>query len=394
MIKIVYLIYLLLPLTALILGLGQIFFKMIAKHKSQRKVKRKPGRKSSKQWTGIFSWYSRNSRIKWIIESSVLLGIALGAVFLSYDIEKKTLFMVDYYAYNRKWPQVLNAARRHSDSYSIIHAVNRALYHTDKLNLEMFSYPQNSGTLFLTVEGSEYAYRKKFDFYIDIGLLNIAQNDLTECFEVFGERPLILKRLALVNMVKGDIESARIYLAVLDKTLFDADWANKYQERLKNDPNLATDDQIQHLRSLMMKKDYGFSSFDIEEILLQLLKENRKNRMAFEYMMAWYMLRGQLDKFVQNLKRLDDFGYTRIPQLYEEAMLIHVYRTKEKIDLRGRRFSRQTNDRFRSFSQTYERRYRRNKKAAIEELAKNHGDSYFFYCVYGFSGLKKWANTQ
>ena len=389
MIKIVYLMYLLLPLTALILGLSQIFLNMIAKWKSRRKVKGKPRRKFSKSWAGIFSWYSRNNKLKWIIESLVLFGIAVGAVFLYYDIEKKTLFLVDYFAYNRKWPQVLHVARRHSNSYSIIHAVNRALYHTDKLNLEMFSYPQHSRTLVLTVKGSEFAYWKKFDFYIDIGLMNIAQNDLTECFEVFGERPMILKRLALVNMVKGDIESAKIYLGVLGKTLFDADWANNYLERLQADPNMVTDDEIQHLRSVMLEKDYGFSSFDIEDIISQLLEENRQNRMAFEYMMAWYMLSGQLDKFVQNLDRLDDFDYNQIPRIYEEAMLVHVYRTKEALDLRGRRFNQETKDRFRNFSQTYEIRYRRNKQAAFEELAKDYGDSYFFYCVYGFSGMKK-----
>lgn len=258
----------------------------------------------------------------------------------------------------------------------------------------MFSYPQHSDALFLTIKGSEFANWKKFDFYIDLGLMNIAQNDLTECFEIFGERPVILKRLALVNMVKGDIDSARIYLGVLGKTLFDADWANNYLERLKADPNLATDDRIQHLRSIMLEKDYGFSSFDIEAILSQLLQENRQNRMAFEYMMAWYLLRGQLDKFVKNLDRLDDFGYTDIPQLYEEAMLVHVYRTKKAIDLRGRRFSQKTKDRFHNFSQAYEGRYRRNKEAAFRELAKDYGDTYLFYCVYGFSGMKKWADTQ
>jgi hypothetical protein len=394
MINIVYLMYLLLPLTVLILGLWQIFVRMIAKRKSGRKVKGKPRRKSSKQWKGIFSWYSRNNRLKWIIESLVLLGIAFGAVFLSYDIEKKTLFLVDYYAYNKKWPQVLHAAHRHLDSYSIIHAVNRALYHTGKLNLEMFSYPQHSDTLFLTIKGSELAYWKKFDLYINLGLMNMAQNELTECFEVFSERPMILKRLALVNMVKGDIESARIYLGVLGKTLFDADWANYYLERLHADPNLETDQEIQHLRSMMLKKDYGLSSFDIEEILSQLLEENRQNRMAFEYMMAWYLLRGQLEKFVQNLDRLDDFGYNQIPQLYEEAMLVYVNRTGKALDLRGRLFTQETKDRFRNFSQTYEGRYRRNKEAAVKELAKDYGDSYLFYCIYGFSGMKKWANTQ
>ncbi len=288
---------------------------------------------------------------------------------------------------------MLQAARRHSDSFPVIYAVNRALYHTEKLNLDMFSYPQHTDTLFLTTKGSEFDYWKKFDFYIDIGLMNIAQNDLTECFEVFGARPMILRRLALVNMVKGDIDSAGIYLGALRKTLFDADWANKYLDRLNTDPNLASDDRIRHLRSVMLKKDYGFSSFDIEDILSKLLKENRQNRMAFEYLMAWYMMKRQLDKFVLNLDRMNDFDYIRIPRLYEEVVLVQLYRARKPINLFGRRLTSESKQRFELFSQTYQR-YGANRQAAVNELAKDYGDTYMFYYMYDFSGMKKWAGSQ
>lgn len=391
MITVAYLLYLLLPLTAFVLGLWHIFMKLIPKRKNNRKGKGEPGRKSYKLVAGAFSWYSRHNKLKWMVESLILFGIAVGAVFFSYDIEKKTLFKVDYYAYNRMWPQVLQAARRYSDSFSIVHEVNRALYHTGRLNVDMFAYPQHSGTLFLTIEGSEFEYWKKFDFYTDIGLMNMAQNDLTECLEVFGSRPMILKRLALVNMVKGDIGSARIFLGALGKTLFDDGWAENYMERLQADPNLATDGEIRHLRSLMLRNDYGFSSFGIEDILSHLLEQNRQNRMAFEYLMAWYMLNGKLDKFVQNLSRLDDFGYTRIPPLYEEAILIQLYRTRKPINLYGRQLTSESKQRFEAFSQTFERKYGRSKEAAYREMAGNYGDSYLFYYIYKFSGVKEWT---
>ena len=194
-------------------------------------------------------------------------------------------------------------------------------------------------------------------------------------------------------MVKGNIGSARIFLGALSKTLFDAHWANNYLQRLQSDPNLSTDEKIQHLRSVMLEKDYGFSAIDIEDILSQLLEKNKQNRMAFEYLMAWYMLAGQLDKFVQNLDRLDDFDYTQFPRLYEEAMLVHVNRTRKRLDLHGRRFSSESRQRMDAFSQIFDR-YDKNKQAAFYELAKDYGDSYLFYCIYGFSGTKKWTNTQ
>jgi hypothetical protein len=388
MVIIVYLLYLLLPLTALLLGLWQKFSRIVSKRKSDRGVKAELGGKFSKSATRIFLWYFRHGSFKWIVESLVLFGIAVGAIFLYRDVEKKTLFEVEYYAYHKMWPEALKAARHHSDSFSIIHQVNRALYRTGRLNIDMFSYPQHSGTLFLVVKGSEFAYWKKYSVYIDLGLMNVAQNDLTECMEIFGERPMVLKGLALVNMVKGNIGSARIYLGALSKTLFDAGWANKYLELLQSDPNLTTDERIQHLRSMMLEDDYGFSAFDIEDILSQLLEKNRQNQMAFEYMMTWYMLSGKLEEFVKNLHRLDDFDYPQIPPLYEEAILVYFYRTRKPVNLHGRRLSSESQQRFKAFSQTYER-YGRSKQAAFKELAKNYGDSYLFYCVYGFSGMKK-----
>jgi hypothetical protein len=170
--------------------------------------------------------------------------------------------------------------------------------------------------------------------------------------------------------------------------LFDTGWAENYMERLQADPNLATDDEIRHLRSLMLRNDYGFSFFDIEDILSQLLEQNRQNRMAFEYLMAWYMLNGKLDRFVQNLSRLDDFGYTRIPPLYEEAILIHLYRTRKPINLYGRQLTSESKQRFEAFSQTFERKYGGSKEAAYREMAGNFGDSYLFYYIYKFSGVK------
>jgi len=394
MVTIVYLLYLLMPLTALVLGLWQVFVKLYAKRKYEGQETEKPPTKPLKLITGIYSWYFQHKKIKWIFRTVFLFGFAFGVVVFSYDIERKTLFEVEYYKYRKMWPQVLKAARNHLDSFPVILAVNRALYHIGRLNTDMFSYPQHTGTLFLTVKGSEREYWKKFDLFIELGLVNFAYKDLSGCLEIFGERPLVLKRLALVNMAKGNINSARIFLNKLAKTLFDAKWAEDYLELLLSDPNLLTDSQIQHLRSMMLQKDYAFSVIDYEDILLDLLEKNPQNRMAFEYLMAAYLLTNHLDGFVRNIARLDDFNYSKIPRLYEEALLVYVYRTRKSVNLYGRQLTPESNRRFDNFSQTYQQRYGQNKQAAFKELAKEYGDTYLFYYIYGFSGVKQWAGGQ
>jgi len=377
-----YLVYLVLPLTALVAGLSRVALK--------RKVKEKTNNKFFRLVAGIFSWYLRHNKLKWIVTSLVLFGIAFCALFFSRDIKKKTLFAVDYYACHKMWPQALDAARRHSDVFFIIHAVNRALYHSGQLNFEMFSYPQHPDTLLLTAEKYKLSRWKRFDICIDLGFMNQAEGDLTESLDRFGERPIILKRLALLNMVKANIGAARIYLEALSKTLFYADWANDYLARLQSDPNLAADDQIQHMRCLMAEKDYVSPLPDVkmEYMLSDLLEKNRQNRMAFEYLMAWYLLTRQLDKFIQNLDRLDDFDYPNIPRLYEEAIFIHMYKTKKAVELHGRQISPESLQQCKGFIQIFNH-YREDKRAAFNELAKNYGNSYFFYYVYGESWMQK-----
>jgi hypothetical protein len=321
--------------------------------------------------------------LKWILKSLVLFAIAFIIVFFSYDKEKNTLFMIDFYAHQRMWPELLKTARRHPNNYFVVHAVNRALFHTDRLCYDMFSYPQNPATLFLNTKKYQYKSYKKSGIYLDIGLVNMTENSLTDSLEGLGERPSILKGLALINMAKANYDSARIYLGALSKTLFYDDWANNYLEVLKSNPDLSCDKEIQRLRSFSMDKDYGFTSLkNVELVLLQLLEKNRQNRMAFEYLMSWYLLNGRLDKFVQNLNRLDDFNIYQIPRLYEEAVLIYVVSTRKPVNLYGREISTGSRQRFELFNQVLNK-YGKDKDAASAKLAKDFWNSYLFYYVYG-----------
>jgi hypothetical protein len=137
-----------------------------------------------------------------------------------------------------------------------------------------------------------------------------------------------------------------------------------------------------------LEQDHGGLFYAKQQALSALLEKNSQNRMAFEYLMAWYMLNKRLDKIVENIKRLNDFSYPQIPRHYEEAMLIYVYGTKKPVYLDGHQPSPDMRRQIESFSRTFNR-YGRNKRAAFRELADVYGDSYLFYHLYGLSGVKK-----
>ncbi len=361
-----------------------------SKTRPHKPPKKKRPSKLSKLFSHILSWYAGSPVTKWFLESCLLFVFAGAVLFFARDVKKKALFETDFYASNRMWERVLTAATKHPNSYYVVNAVNRALYHTGRMPYDLFRFYQNPDTLFLTAAEHRESYFKKFDLFLDLGHINMAEHELTESLATDGWRPMILKRLALANIAKRTIPTARVYLSALNKTLFDADWAADYLQQLQSDPTftLPADHEIQRLRRYMPVQDYGFSPMPFEHILLDLLKKNARNRMAFEYLMSSYLLTGQLDKIVQNLHRLDDFDYTQIPPLYEEAILLYVHKEKKPVDLHSRQISQLSRQRFENFKQVYAF-YGGNKEAAFQSLANAHGDTFFFYSTYGLSGLKK-----
>ena len=381
MVTAVYVLYLL-PLAGVLAG-G--LWRAIATRKSETTTHQAaiksalPGQ--AKAAKGLLSrtrrWLGAPS-VKWATGSVALLLVGGAVGFISLDAQEQARLRVHYYACQRMWPDVLQAARRCPADPFVMNAVNRALWHTGRFTQDMFSYPQYREGLLCTCDDRVLVYWNKFDTQIDLGLVSVAEKHLTECMEAFGEQPMILERLATVNMVKGSMDTARIYLGALSKTLFHSRWAKDYLARLETDPNLAGDRRIQDLRARCLKKDNTALFYAKEEMLAALAGQDNRNRMAFEYLMAWYMQTRQIDKFVENISRLREFGYATVPSLYQEALAIYAYPRNKAGEYP---ISPEVRSRFENFSRIFNK-YKRDKAAALGELAAGYRNSYLFYFIY------------
>jgi hypothetical protein len=375
-IEAVYVLYLFPMAVALIWGLGRVIVVWWTSRKTGRQVqpvKKKSGPPVAKPRLRRL----RAPALCWALESALLFALGAAVAVLSLDRSQKALLAVHYYACQRQWPEVLRVSRPCMDKYAVMNAVDRALYHTGRLNQDMFTWLQRPDALVYTGQDHALFYWHKLDTLIDLGLLNLAEKNFTECMEMFGEQPMILQRLALVNLAKGKIEAGRIYLEKLRRTLFFSTWAQGYLGRMAADATLAADPQMQQLRAQALRKDSTVFFYAPEQMLQALVEQGSGNRMAFEYLMAWYMLNKRLDKFVQNLPRLQDFGYTVVPPLYQEAALI--YGTRHPIPAAA--ISPEAQQRIKQFSDIFNR-YGRNKEAAFSELASKFAGSYLFYFIY------------
>ena len=110
--------------------------------------------------------------------------------------------------------------------------------------------------------------------------------------------------------------------------------------------------------------------------------------MAFEYLMATCLVRGDIQKAVESLSFLDNFSYPVVPPHYEEAALIYATKHPEDVKVtnsgiifRGRKISEQTTNKFRRFQAIVIPCGGSNEKAK-SAVARELGDSYFYYFFY------------
>ena len=330
--------------------------------------------------------YLRKQTLQRTVASAALLVVAAPVVWFSFDDGRNTFHQVEYCARQHKWRRLLQSVSRlplNRYTLSVNWHVNRALYHTGGLPYEMFSYPQLPMGLMpvphemVDRETPPVIFMQCSDVLVDLGRINCSEHLAHEALAFLGYRPFILQRIALIHAAKGRMEAARIVLGTLSRDLVYGKWAKRYLSRLETDPLLSGDEEVERMRSLMMDED-NISPIPFETMLQYLLESNRQNRMAFEYLMAYYLLTGQLEKAVQNIDRLDDFDYPAIPRHYEEAILLYTTTTGKKADLHGRRISPQTIQRFRHWDQLLARHVG-DRRTALAVLARYHGNTYFFF---------------
>lgn len=316
----------------------------------------------------------------------IVLILASMAVYFTYDNTRRNVYAADYYASNKNWDKALQTAENGLEFPFMLSIVNRALYHKGILPKYMFCYPQKISAPLYVTNAPEKFFKGLYqgtDFCIELGLMNHAEHRAWQKIEEFGPLPEFLKRLVIIKMVKGNIDAARVYLNTLSKTISHSDWAEEYLAKVDADPSLSSDEYISTLRENMIKTDLILGKGLGRNTLTKLLQDNKHNKMAFEYLMAIYLLNRQPEGVVQNLYRLPDFDYKETPKAYEEAyFLCLVYRRKVKYPKRFQ-ISPESKKTFDALDQ-FMRKYGKDIYAIEKEVSTNFKNTYYEYCFYGY----------
>lgn len=307
---------------------------------------------------------------------------------ISFDRKTKLLFQADYYSYYQQWNKTIDIAKKDLNSLVLCSTATRALYHQHQLFDKMFELYQFPTILFMQTQNKSKLFWKRADIFLDLGHFNLSEHLWTRSLDAFGERPMVLKRLAWINLVKDNKNAAIIYLNSIKRTFFFNDFADKYLELLNTDPQLTTDAEIQLCRKKMLQNDYCRDFSTSEIAVSNLLQSCKDNQMAYEYMLSWFLLTKQLDKLTQNMKFLTFFGYDKLPQCLEDAVLIYQSKTRQKVALSlPMKITPQGQQRYADFSRICSA-YQVNEAQLINQLSAEYGNSYLFYFLFSRSGMK------
>jgi hypothetical protein len=254
----------------------------------------------------------------------------------------------------------------------------------------MFRFPLVPEAILLTHEKgeSDLTQLKLCDIFLELGHVNMAQKEASELVATKNHAGAALERLGWISIIKGPPSTARVYLEALRKDPVHRGTAESLLHGLEH--GFAPDQRayIGRIRSCMRDETAGVTGTESVDLwLAALLEHNPRNQMAFEYLMACYLLTGRVDEIVAHMGRLRDLGYERIPTLYEEAILIHCGPEWRKADLAGLGISRETITRYESFMQIAGAMQSPNRQFAIHRLVQEFGASYFFYYSFGRVGV-------
>ena len=332
----------------------------------------------------IMAWISRCA-CRVTVWAEVVLLIGGGCLLLTErcDMEKEELMSYDYFVRNRQWNKVITQANKKAPTSPFgVTCLNLALAKQGLLPERMFAYYQN-GTegLLPTFERDFVSPLPLGEVFYHIGMVNSAQRVAFEAMEAipnYKKSARAIKRLAETNLINGQYNVAAKYLRMLQKTMFYDRWAEQTMATLDQEEIINAHPEWGWLRQVRYTDDYLFSESELVDMLGLLFMHNKKNRLAYEYMMAYVMEQRDVDRFMRYYPLGREVGYKHIPHHYQE-LLAFVW-TQEHSSFQGVPWSLSTEvmNEVSEFARIF-----LSKESETQALLQaRFGHTYWYYLLY------------
>jgi hypothetical protein len=341
---------------------------------------------------------------EWARATLVLLLAALTIALIAaapLNRDTRTVARTLHFLLEKQWNRILsedftalyrNFPRENSGLQTFAaHAVCRAQYERGQLGSALFSRPLSQFSaeplmlLDATLVSGFANWIAALDLYAELGLVNLAEKVTGETMECMGPYDFLVYRRVQLQAAKGNCTAAAVYCRKLAGMPLFRRKALSFLEKLNDSAALAADSHVAHLRQCMDTVDYFLYQSREETMLRSILKSNPKNRMAYEYLIAFYLLTGEPGKASSEISRAADLGYDTLPCHWQEALCLAMSQDSSwaaqapELPVRP-----ETMERFDRFMQRYSL-LENDPAAAPRKLEDEFGDSYFFFYTFEFT---------
>ena len=313
----------------------------------------------------------------------LLLSFGIKAT-ANFDREKILALDNEYYFGNTS--RVIELSRRYQlKSRSASYYTNMALAKQGLLPeyLLDFYQPAASGLILpVTPEESWQTIFVSNEVFFLLGDMNLAQHSamLGNTFSPNQRSSRMIKRLAEINMVNGDMAGADKYLRILANTMFYKSWA---ESRLAINHSSASAKWLIEKQAQIPTIDLIRKSTTYLASLNFLVEQHPDNLIALDYLLCYHLLNKDLKSFKILYDQYGRMGNRPLPSLYSEALLIQLLASNASLEvIESYSISPKKTKDFVDYTQQFEK-----TKGNMNALTGRFGKSYWFY--YHFATIQK-----
>lgn len=325
--------------------------------------------------SGLFLSKYLNSKRARITTLLVLPLYSIATFYLfviSYNMPEHLILQAEKCIKKENWEKAMHYCKRYRGENQLISYFNNlALYHMGEMPYKLFQYPQKMGTLSLYIPWKSDSRQSEYGHYVyeKLGYLNEAHRWAFESMVVVGETAPILDNLIRYNIANERPAVAMRFIQVMKQSLFYRKKAIAYEQIIIENRSLP-------LKSIEYNEneDIRFANiFNIGPELEYLCDRDSTNKMAFEYLMSYLLLSNKIPRFVENLKRINNFLYPSMPPIYEQALLLYKIKVgEEEFRKLGFTINSQTEERLKKYTSMFQH-------GTVEEIKQEFGDTYWYY---------------
>lgn len=320
----------------------------------------------------------------------VIVPNCLAVAFMSacgaysiHDHRSEMLHRMNFELQRNNWDAVTALSKDYPTKNRLVcYYTNIALAQSGQMPYSMFHYRQlGIAGLFLDWQLTYHSMWYLGEVYYRLGMIPEAEHCAFEALVSSPKEPNVpvLQRLAITCIVRRDSASACKYLGYFDRSLAYRKWARQQRAYLA----LAMSDTAFRIPATPIPARYDnfFINYQYpDRTLLRLLQSAPGHRMAFEYLMAYYMLQKDTERIKWCMDNFyGNFDYPNIPTHYEEALLVYQNSTQAGDEFYAQYpVSEAVRERFARYIKAFGAVQGGNKRS-LEQLEKQFGNTYWYY---------------